>query len=252
VALLKVVASSRALKPLSLGDSDGVHVGDQVAAIGNPLGLDRSITLGIVSALHRSLTSPEGTPIDRVIQTDAALNHGNSGGPLLDAQGQVVGVSSAISTGDTGSGGNIGIGFAIPINTVRDVVAELKAQGHVDHPYLGVVTRPVSPTMARIFNLPVPKGLLVESVAAGSGADRAGLRGGSSQVVVEGESYQLGGDVITKADGMAVSTTEGLREIVSRHNPGESLSVVFYRTGADTTPGPVKAEIKLGRQSPLP
>jgi S1-C subfamily serine protease len=246
VALLKVEASSRALKPLALGDSDGIHVGDQVAAIGNPLGLDRSITLGIVSALHRSLTSPEGTPIDRVIQTDAALNHGNSGGPLLNAQGQVVGVSSAISTGDSGET-NTGIGFAIPINTVRDVVAELKAQGHVDHPYLGVVTRPVSATMARIFNLPVPKGLLVESVAAGSGADRAGLRGGSSQVVVEGESYQLGGDVITKADGMDVSTTEGLREIVSQHKPGDSLSVEYYR-GAQ----PFKAEIKLGRQSPLP
>jgi S1-C subfamily serine protease len=246
VALLKVEASSRALKPLPLGDSDGIHVGDQVAAIGNPLGLDRSITLGIVSALHRSLTSPEGTPIDRVIQTDAALNHGNSGGPLLNAQGQVVGVSSAISTGDAGEG-NIGIGFAIPINTVRDVVAELKAQGHVDHPSLGVVTRPVSTTMARIFNLPVQKGLLIESVTAGSGADRAGLHGGTDQVVVEGESYQLGGDVITKADGMAVSTTEGLREVVSQHKPGESLSVVFYR-GTE----PVKAEIKLGRQSPLP
>ena len=252
VALLKVEASSRALKPLPLGDSDGIHVGDQVAAIGNPLGLDRSITLGIVSALHRSLTSPEGTPIDRVIQTDAALNHGNSGGPLLNAEGQVVGVSSAISTGDTGAEGNIGIGFAIPINTVRDVVAELKAQGHVDHPYLGVVTRPVSATMARIFNLPVQKGLLVESVAAGSGADRAGLHGGTDQVVVEGESYQLGGDVITKADGMAVTTMERLREIISQHKPGDSLSVVFYRTGTSTQSGPLKAEIKLGRQSPLP
>ena len=246
VALLKVRATSRALRPLLLGNSDGVHVGDQVAAIGNPLGLDRSITLGIVSALHRSLTSPEGTPIDRVIQTDAALNHGNSGGPLLNAQGQVVGVSSAVSTGDSGEA-NTGIGFAIPINTVRDVVAELKAHGHVDHPYLGVVTRPVSTTMARIFNLPVQKGLLVESVAAGSGADRAGLHGGTDQVVVEGESYQLGGDVITKADGMAVTTTEGLREIVSHYKPGESLSVEFYR-GTE----PLKAQIKLGRQSPLP
>ena len=246
VALLKVEASSRALKPLSLGDSDGVHVGDQVAAIGNPLGLDRSITLGIVSALHRSLTSPEGTPIDRVIQTDAALNHGNSGGPLLDAEGQVVGVSSAISTSGSGEG-NIGIGFAIPINTVRDVVAELKAQGHVDHPYIGIVTRPVTATMARIFGLPVQKGLLVESVAAGSGADRAGLRGGTDQVVVEGESYQLGGDVITEADGMPVSTTERLREIVSEHKPGESLSVVYYRGAQES-----QADIKLGRQSPLP
>jgi S1-C subfamily serine protease len=247
VALLKVQASSRALKPLMFGDSDSVHVGDQVAAIGNPLGLDRSITLGIVSALHRSLTSPEGTPIDRVIQTDAALNHGNSGGPLLNAEGKVVGVSSAISTGGTGGEGNIGIGFAIPINTVSDVVAELKAQGHVDHPYLGVVTRSVSAEMVRNFGLPVRRGLLIERVAPGSGADRAGLRGGTDQVLLEGESYQLGGDVITKADGMAVTTTEGLREIVSRHKPGESLSVEFYRD-ADQ----LKAQVKLGRQSPLP
>jgi S1-C subfamily serine protease len=247
VALLKVQASSRALKPLMFGDSDSVHVGDQVAAIGNPLGLDRSITLGIVSALHRSLTSPEGTPIDRVIQTDAALNHGNSGGPLLNAEGKVVGVSSAISTGGTGGEGNIGIGFAIPINTVSDVVAELKAQGHVDHPYLGVVTRSVSAEMVRNFGLPVRRGLLIERVAPGSGADRAGLRGGTDQVLIEGESYQLGGDVITKADGMAVTTTEGLREIVSRHKPGESLSVEFYRD-ADQ----LKAQVKLGRQSPLP
>jgi S1-C subfamily serine protease len=247
VALLKVQASSRALKPLMFGDSDSVHVGDQVAAIGNPLGLDRSITLGIVSALHRSLTSPEGTPIDRVIQTDAALNHGNSGGPLLNAGGKVVGVSSAISTGGTGGEGNIGIGFAIPINTVSDVVAELKAQGHADHPYLGVVTRSVSAEMVRNFGLPVRRGLLIERVAPGSGADRAGLRGGTDQVLIEGESYQLGGDVITKADGMAVTTTEGLREIVSRHKPGESLSVEFYRD-ADQ----LKAQVKLGRQSPLP
>ena len=247
VALLKVEASSRALKALDLGDSDTVEVGDQVAAIGNPLGYDRSITLGIVSALHRSLTSPQGTPIDRVIQTDAALNHGNSGGPLLNAQGEVVGVSSAISTGDTGAQGNIGIGFAIPINTVKDVVAELKAQGHVEHPYLGVVSRPVTATMARIFRLPVDRGLLVENVAPGSGAERAGLQGGSDQVVVEGESYQLGGDVITKADGMKVTTLERLREIVSAHKPGESVSLQFFRGNDEHT-----ADVKLGRQSPLP
>jgi S1-C subfamily serine protease len=247
VALLKVRASSRALKALRLGDSDGIQVGDQVAAIGNPLGYDRSITLGIISALHRSLMSPQGTPIDRVIQTDAALNHGNSGGPLLNAEGEVIGVSSAISTGDTGAQGNIGIGFAIPINTVKDVVAELKTQGHVDHPSLGVVTRPVTSSMARIFSLPVDRGLLVESVAPGSGAERAGLHGGTDQVVVEGESYQLGGDVITKADGMNVSTVERLREIVAAHKPGESVSLEFFRKAEK-----LSADVKLGRQSPLP
>ena len=246
VALLKVVASSRALKPLRLGDSDDVQVGDQVAAIGNPLGYERSITLGIVSALHRSLTSPGGAPIDRVIQTDAVLNRGNSGGPLLNAQGEVIGVSSAIATGDTVSG-NIGIGFAIPINTVRDVVAQLKTRGHVEHPFFGAVTRPINSRMARIFNLPAESGLLVETVYPGSGAAQAGLLGGSDEIVLAGESYLLGGDLIVKADGMNVATTERLREIVSQHRPGDSVSIEFFRDNERRT-----VEVKLGRQSPPP
>ena len=246
VALLKVIASSRALKPLRLGNSDHVQVGDQVAAIGNPLGYERSITLGIVSALHRSLTSPGGTPIDRVIQTDAVLNRGNSGGPLLNAQGEVIGVSSAIATGDTASG-NTGIGFAIPINTVRDVVAQLKTSGHVEHPFFGAVTRPISSRISRIFNLPAESGLLVESVYPGSGAAQAGLLGGSDQVVLAGESYQLGGDLIVKADGTNVETTERLREIVSQHQPGDSVSIEFFREGERRT-----VDVKLGRQSPPP
>ena len=246
VALLKVIASSRALKPLPLGDSDAVHVGDEVAAIGNPLGYERSITLGIVSALQRSLTSPGGAPIDRVIQTDAVLNRGNSGGPLLNAQGEVIGVSSAIATGDPG-GGNTGISFAIPINTVRDVVAQLKMQGHVEHPFFGIVTRPVSSRIARVFNLPAQSGLLVESVYPGSGAERAGLLGGSDQVVLAGESYQLGGDLVVKVDGMPVSSTERLREIVARHEPGDTVTVEFYRDSELRT-----SNVRLGRQSPPP
>ncbi len=245
VALLKVVANSRALKPLRLGDSDKVQVGDQVAAIGNPLGYERSITLGIVSALHRSLTSPGGTPIDRVIQTDAVLNRGNSGGPLLNAQGEVIGVSSAIATGDIGS--NSGIGFAIPINTVSDIVAQLKTRGHVEHPFFGAVTRPINSQIARIFNLPAERGLLVESVYPASGAAQAGLVGGSDQVVLAGESYQLGGDLIVKADGMDVARTERLREIVSQHRPGETVSIEFFRGSERRT-----VDVKLGRQSPPP
>jgi S1-C subfamily serine protease len=246
VALLKVIASSRALEPLQMGDSDTVEVGDEVAAIGNPLGYERSITLGIVSALHRSLTSPGGAPIDRVIQTDAVLNRGNSGGPLLNAQGEVVGVSSAIATGGPG-GGNTGIGFAIPINTVRDVVAQLKTSGHVEHPFFGVVSRPVGSRIARIFNLPAERGLLVESVYPGSGAEQAGLVGGSDQVVLAGESYQLGGDLIVKVDGTPVATTERLREIVAQHEPGDTVLVEFYR-GSELRTG----NVKLGRQSPPP
>jgi putative serine protease PepD len=246
-ALLKVSASSRALRPLELGNSDTVHVGDQVAAIGNPFGYDRSITLGIVSALQRSLTAPNGSPIDHVIQTDAALNHGNSGGPLLNAQGQVIGVSSAISTGDTGSEGNVGIGFAIPINTVRDVVAELKAHGRVEHPYLGVVAHPISSRIAQLFHLPAESGLLVERVIPGSGADRADLRAGTGTVVVAGESYQLGGDLIVRVAGIDVGTTERLREIVAEHKPGDTLEVEYYRGSDKGT-----ADVKLGRQPPSP
>jgi len=247
IALLKVEASSRALKPLDLGNSDAVRVGDQVAAIGNPFGYDRSITLGIVSALQRSLTAPNGSPIDHVIQTDAALNHGNSGGPLLNTKGQVIGVSSAISTGDNGTEGNVGIGFAIPINTVRDVIAELKQHGRVDHPLLGVVGHPISSNIAKVFNLPADHGLLVERVIPGSGAEKAGLRGGTNQVVVEGESYQLGGDLIVKASGIDLVSTERLREIVAERKPGDTLALEYFRGSERRT-----ADVKLGRQPPTP
>ena len=247
VALLKVEASSRALRPLNLGNSDTVQVGDQVAAIGNPFGYDRSITLGIVSALQRSLTAPNGSPIDHVIQTDAALNHGNSGGPLLNTRGQVIGVSSAISTGDTGSEGNVGIGFAIPINTVRGVVAELKVHGRVEHPYLGVVLHTISPERAKLFNLPADRGVLVERVLPGSGAEQAGLRGGGTQVTVAGESYLLGGDLIVKVDGRDVFSSEDLREVVAEHQPGDTLRVEYYRNTERRT-----ADVKLGRQPPSP
>jgi len=247
VALLKVKASSRALKPLDLGNSDAVGVGDQVVAIGNPFGLERSISAGIVSALQRSLPSPAGMTIDHVIQTDAALNHGNSGGPLLNAQGEVIGVNSAIETGDSGSQGNVGIGFAIPINTVRDVVAQLKAHGHVDHPFLGVDTRPIEPSIAKLFRLPVDHGLLVERVFNDTGAARAGLRGGTTQVVVAGESYLLGGDEIVKAGGMEVASTERLRDIVSQKRPGDTLKLEYYRGAERRT-----ADVKLGRQPPTP
>ena len=247
VALLKVEASSRALKPLKFGDSETVQVGDQVAAIGNPLGYDRSISAGIVSALQRSLRSPDGSPIDRVIQTDALLNHGNSGGPLLNAQGDVVGVSSAVANWGGGVQQNTGVGFAIPINTVSDVVAQLRAHGRVDHPLLGVLGRSVTPAMKNQFGLAVQHGVLVERVVPGSGAEQAGLQGGTSQSTVAGESYRLGGDVIVKAGGRDVVSTERLRELVSEHQPGDTLSVEFYR-GDER----LSADVKLGRQSPTP
>ena len=160
VAVLQVKAQSRALTPLDLGNSDAVRVGDAVVAIGNPLGEDRSITSGIVSALQRRIFAPNGAPIDNVIQTDAALNHGNSGGPLLNTRGRVIGVNSQIQTAN-GSDGNIGIGFAIPINTVKNVAAQLIAKGVVEHPFVGLTARAITPRVAALFRLPVKSGLLV-------------------------------------------------------------------------------------------
>jgi S1-C subfamily serine protease len=247
IALLKVEANSRALRPLVLGDSSALRVGDDVLAIGNPLGLERSATRGIVSAVQRPLRAPSGFTIDHVIQTDAALNRGNSGGPLMSSRGQVIGVNSAIETAGDGSAGNIGIGFAVPINTVRDVVAQLKEKGRVDHPYLGIEARPIQPNIADLFRLPVREGLLVENVFPETGAADAGLRGGTTRVVVAGESYMIGGDIIVKADGRALTSTELLRELVSEKEPGDRLKLEIYR-GQERE----SVDIKLGRQPPAP
>ena len=242
IAVLDVKAHSRAFTPLALGNSDLVEVGDAVVAIGNPLGEDRSITSGIVSALQRSIVAPNGAPIDHVIQTDAALNHGNSGGPLLDSRGQVIGVNSQIQTA-TGSDGNIGIGFAIPINTVKNVTAQLISKGVVLHPFLGVDAREITADVARLFRLPVKSGLLVSTVCPSTGAAKAGLRGATQQVTVSGETWPLGGDIIVSADGVPVVSVEQLRSLIGQKKPGDSLKLGIYR-GNKT----VSLQVKLGRQ----
>jgi S1-C subfamily serine protease len=236
VAVLKIDAHARALTPLSLGNSDTVQVGDQVYAIGNPFGqYTRTLTAGIVSALQRQILAPNSLPIENAIQTDAAINHGNSGGPLIDAAGQVIGVTSQISTGNTGQQGNLGIGFAIPINTVRSVAAQLIKSGKVEHPFLGISVLPISGQLAQIFNLPTKSGLLVERVDAGSGAAKAGLRAGHTNVIVQGTSYPLGGDIIVGVDGQPVSTFEQLRDAVARKKPGDKLKLDLYRHGQKLT-----------------
>jgi S1-C subfamily serine protease len=243
LAVLKVEVDARALTPLRLGNSDRVKVGDSVVAIGNPLGLERSVTAGIVSALHRPLTAPNDFTIDDVIQTDASINSGNSGGPLIAATGRVIGVNTAIATGGTGARGNIGIGFAVPINTVRDVASQLIARGRVDHAFLGVGAQPVDANIARLFNLPVARGLLVVRVYEGSGAGEAGVRAGTDEVVVAGESYRLGGDVIVGVDGKAVATPEDLREAVSAKEPGDQVTIEAYRGDEKQS-----FDVELGRQ----
>ena len=242
VAVLQVRAQSRALTPLQLGNSDLVRVGDSVVAIGNPLGEDRSITSGIVSALQRRIFAPNGAPIDNVIQTDAALNHGNSGGPLLNTRGKVIGVNSQIQTAD-GSGGNIGIGFAIPINTVKNVAAQLIAKGVVEHPFVGIGTKAINASVAALFRLPVKSGLLVGNVCKGSGAAKAGVHGATQQVTLSGTTWPLGGDIIVKVDGLPVSSVDELRTIVGDKKPGDSVELELYRHNST-----LDVKVKLERQ----
>jgi S1-C subfamily serine protease len=244
LAVLKIDASSRALTPLPLGDSDAIEVGDPVVAIGNPFGLDRTVTAGIVSAIQRAITAPNGYTIDHVIQTDAAINHGNSGGPLLNRRGEVIGVNSQIETGDNGvSSGNVGVGFAIPSNTVKTVVAQLIRQGHIDRAFLGISAVPITRDLANVFRLPVAHGLLVQSVQPGSGAAKAGLVAGTTQVVLAGESYNLGGDILVRADGTPVASLTRLRDLVAAKKPGDTVRLVVYRHGKKRD-----IDVKLGRQ----
>ena len=247
IAVLRVQSSSRGLAPLAFGNSDNVRVGDPVVAIGNPFGLRRTATAGIVSAVQeRTITAPNGYPIDHVIQTDAQINSGNSGGPLLNAQGEVIGVNSQIARAD-GSTGSIGIGFAVPSNTVEAVVAQLVTTGKVDRAYLGISGSTITPELARVFRLPVDEGVLVEDVVPGSAADRAGIEGGTTDVVVAGESHVTGGDVIVAIAGKRVSSTEELRDVLADAKPGKAVDVQIHR-GTNI----VTLEVKLGRQPSSP
>jgi S1-C subfamily serine protease len=244
IALLKVDARSRALTPLALGDSDTVGVGDSVVAIGNPFGLDRSVTAGIVSALQREIQAPNSYAIDHVIQTDAAINHGNSGGPLINANGRVIGVNAQIETGSSGgTGGNVGIGFAIPINTVRNVVAQLLKNGSVEHASLGITGVAITPEIANIFHFPVSHGVLVATVKPGSGAAKARLHAATTQAVVAGDTWPIGGDLIVKADGQTMSSLERLRDVIAAKKPGDTLELQIYRGTKKMT-----LDIQLGRQ----
>jgi S1-C subfamily serine protease len=207
LALLRVKATAEELAPLELGDSSTVQVGDPTIAIGNPFGLERTLTTGVVSALQRRLTAPSGFAIDDVIQTDAALNPGNSGGPLLDANGRVIGINSQIATGGDGSsGGNVGIGFAVPVNTAKTVIPQLKTAGRVERAYLGVQ------------GATAPDGVLVESVHDGSPAAVAGVHQG---------------DTLERLDGRAVRTMEDISGILAAHAPGDVLDLEL-RTGGLT------------------
>jgi S1-C subfamily serine protease len=199
VALLQIDAHSRSLSPLPLGDSDGVQVGDPVVAIGNTRSLDRTATLGIVSAVQHGVDAANMSSEEHAIRTDAAIDGANAGGPLINAHGLVIGVSSEGASG----------GSAIPIDTVKSVVAQILAHGSVQHAYLGIDAVPVSASLAKSFALPTAYGLLVEGVESGTAGEQAGLRAGSTSVVVAGESYRIGGDIIVAVDSLVLQVWRG-------------------------------------------
>jgi S1-C subfamily serine protease len=234
VALLKVEAPPDSLHPLALGDSSSVQVGEPVVAIGNPFGLDRTVTSGIVSAIQRQIQAPNGFSISHVIQTDAAINPGNSGGPLIESEGKVIGINSQIQTGGSGDG-NVGIGFAVPINTAREVVQQLEAHGEIKHAYLGISGGSITPDLAKALKLPEEEGVLVNEVVKGGPADEAGIKGGDTSATIEGASFRLGGDVITEVNGEKIAGMEDVINAVNAASPGDKMELTVDRDGKPQT-----------------
>jgi len=240
VAVLRVDPDKIGVTPLALGDSSKVIVGEPVVAIGNPLGYDFSITSGIVSAVGRSIRGPTNELIPNVIQTDAAINPGNSGGPLIDARGKVIGINVQIASQ---SGGNEGLGFAVPINTAVRVMKQLKDTGTVSYAWLGIAGTSVTPDVAETFDLPVQRGVLVGSVDDGGPADEAGVRGGTDTVTMQGQQYVLGGDIIVKIEDTPIESFSDLVAYLSDKTPGDVVTVEVVRDGK-----PKSFEVTLGER----
>jgi putative serine protease PepD len=230
LAVIKVDAPSSILHPVSLGDSSSVQVGDPVVAIGSPFGLEETVTSGIVSALHRQIEALNQFTINDTIQTDAAINHGNSGGPLFNAAGQVIGVNSQIA-GQTGA--NVGIGFSIPSDTVRSIADTLISNGKVEHAYLGVSVQEIPATVAHDLNL--TEGVETTQVRSGTPAQQAGLKGATGKKMVQGTQYATGGDVITAIGGQKVKTSEGVQLAIDAHHPGDTIEITYWRKGETKT-----------------
>jgi S1-C subfamily serine protease len=227
LAVLRIPTEGLTLHPLQLGDSSKVEVGDPVLAIGNPFGYDRTLTTGVISALQREITAPNGFTISNVLQTDAPINPGNSGGPLLNSSGSVIGINSQIETGGSGDG-SVGIGFAVPINTAKSELPQLEKGGTVRGAYLGLTSLTIDESLAPL-NLPVKSGALVQSVQSGTPAQKAGIHGGSLSGQIGGESVAVGGDIIIGIDGKPIGSSEELGAAISAKKPGETVSLELKR-----------------------
>ena len=229
IAVLKINPAGQNLTPLPLGDSSKVAIGQWVVAIGNPLGYDFSLTEGIVSGIGRNLQSPNGAVIPNGIQTDAAINQGNSGGPLLDQNGNVIGVNEQIASP---SGSFSGLGFAIPINTAKSVMQQLEATGSAKHAYLGIEGQTITPPVAQVLKLPATQGVLIARVQPGTAAASAGLKGGNRTQVIQGAPYRVGGDVVTKLNGQPLTGMDQLAAAVAQMQPGNKVTLTVVRNGS--------------------
>jgi S1-C subfamily serine protease len=241
VALLRLESlSGLTLRPLPLGSSRDVRVGQPVAAIGSPFGEEQSLSVGVVSATDRAIESLTGFQTLGAVQTDAAINQGNSGGPLLDRDGRVIGMNAQIRTT---SGGGEGVGYAIPVDQVRRSIEQIRATGEARYAYLGVSTVPVYPQLARRFDLGAEKGAWVQEVVDGGPADEAGIRAGSGQARFQARTYRTGGDVITRVDGRAIDDENALGIAVAAHQPGDEVTIELLRDGERRS-----VKVRLGRR----
>ena len=239
LAALKVDPSDvEALDPIPLGDSSEAEVGDPVVAIGNPFGYSRTVTTGIVSALQREIEAPNGFQIPNVIQTDAPINPGNSGGPLLDGQGRVIGINSQIATG--GGQGSVGIGFAVPVNTAKQLLPQLKKGGEIERAYLGIQMSDVTAELAKELDLPVDAGALIAEATEGGPADDAGLAGSDG---TSDQGVPQGGDVLVEVDGETITGADDVAAAIADNSPGDEIEVVYYRDGERET-----AQVELGER----
>ena len=232
LAVVQIEPKERKLPTLPLGDSNQLQVGQRVIAIGNPFGFQATLTTGVVSALQRTLPTRSGALIDEAIQTDAAINPGNSGGPLLDSQGRVIGINTLIFTP---TGGSVGIGFAIPVSTLKLILTDLVRHGRPQRPWLGIRTIEVFPELARALKLPVESGVMIADVVRGAPAAGAGLQGSSRSEIIGRMRYPVGGDIIVAVDGQKVESVLDLNRILAKKRPQDSIEVSFYRGGEKRT-----------------
>jgi S1-C subfamily serine protease len=246
LAILHISTDGLTLHPLTLGDSSAVQVGDPVYAIGNPFDLERTLTTGVISALQREITAPNGFTIDNVLQTDAPINPGNSGGPLLNTAGEVIGINSQIETGGGGDG-SVGIGFAVPINTAKSEIAQLERGGTVRGAYLGLTSLTIDGSLSAL-NLPVKSGALVQSIQKGTAAEKAGIRGGTISSTTENGQVAVGGDILVKFNGKPLNSSEELANDIDAEKPGDTVTIGLLRANGKGGYEPKTVTAKLGER----